>query len=78
MSRSKRRTPKRAITTADSEKDDKVMAHRRERRLVREVLGKDSEAEVLPHKKEVSDPWSMQKDGKIFLGRKATPRDLRK
>ena len=71
-------TPKRGITTAESEKHDKILAHRRERKRVREVLGKKSADCVLPHRKELSDPWSMEKDGKHYLGRKAAPRDLRK
>lgn len=78
MSRSRRLTPKRGITIADSEKRDKVLAHRKERKRVREVLGKNPEADVLPHRNELSDPWLMQKDGKRYLGHKAAPRDLRK
>lgn len=78
MSRSRRQTPKRGITTADSEKRDKVLAHRRERKRVREVLGKNPETDVLPHRKELSNPWLMDKDGKFYLGREATARDMRK
>lgn len=78
MSRSRRRTPKRGITTARSEKQDKVSAHRTERRTVRVALAQGAAEHELPHRREVSDPWLMAKDGKAYLGQKAQPRDLRK
>lgn len=78
MSRSRRRTPKVGITTARSEKQDKLKAHRRERRGVKAALAKGAEEHELPHRREVSDPWKMAKDGKAYLGQMAKPRDLRK
>lgn len=78
MSRSRRRTPKKGITTARSEKQEKLQAHRRERRGVRVALAKGAEEHELPHRREISDPWKMAKDGKCYLGTKAEPRDLRK
>jgi hypothetical protein len=65
MARSQRRTPICGITTARSEKLDKVEAHRRERRLVSETLVANPEAAVIPHERETSDPWTMAKDGKV-------------
>ena len=37
-----------------------------------------NDAEVLPHRREISDPWSMAKDGKVFLGRRVHTREWRK
>ena len=37
-----------------------------------------NDAEVLPHRREISDPWSMAKDGKVFLGRRVRAREWRK
>lgn len=64
MSRSKRKTPMCGHTTCDSEKADKVSAHRRIRRSVSVALRVGLETEVLPHEKELSNPWLMGKDGK--------------
>jgi len=78
MARSRKRTPKSGITSARSEKDEKRANHRRERRQVRQVLSTEPESDVLPHTKEVSNPWSMAKDGKVFLGTHASRKDLKK
>jgi len=66
MSRSKRKNPVRGITTSESEKADKVAAHRRVRRRVKTVIQSppESETETLPHERELSNPWAMAKDGK--------------
>jgi hypothetical protein len=78
MARSRKRSPARGITSARSEKPDKLAAHRRERRAVRAKLSTDPEPEVLPHTREVSNPWSMAKDGKLYLGKRASKKDPRK
>ena len=65
MSRSKRKTPITGITTATSEKQDKRIANRQLRRCVKQLLDVDPETEVLPLEREVSNVWSMDKDGKI-------------
>jgi hypothetical protein len=78
MARSRKKTAKTGITSATSEKEEKRANHRRERRRVREVLAVEPEPEVLPHTKELSNPWSMAKDGKIFLGPRASRKDLKK
>ncbi len=78
MSRSRRRTPKRGVTVAESEKREKTLARRRLRRRVHVALRGDLEAAVLPHQREVSDPWAMAKDGKLYLGSRAARRDLQK
>ena len=63
MSRSRRKTPKFGIA-GDSDKQDKRLANRKLRRAVRVAL--DHGDEVLPELREVSDVWSMSKDGKIY------------
>jgi hypothetical protein len=67
MSRSYRKTPIRGVTTAESEKLDKQLANRRLRRVVKQVLKDEPDAQVLPHKREVSDVWAMDKDGKCWF-----------
>jgi hypothetical protein len=67
MSRSHRKTPIMGITTAASEKRDKQFANRRLRRAVNQVLKDEPEAPVLPLKREVSDVWAMDKDGKRWF-----------
>ena len=78
MTRSRKKTPIAGLTSADSEKADKLDAHRRERRKVREVLHVNAEPDVLPHTREVSDPWTMAKDGKVYLGEHPAPKLTRK
>ena len=78
MSRSRRKTPSSGYTTSESEKADKAEAHRRIRREVGEILRKDPEAELLPHDRELSDPWDMDKDGKGRFDPQAFPKLMRK
>jgi hypothetical protein len=78
MTRSRKKTPKTGITAARSEKTEKQANHRRERRRVRQTLDADPDADVLPHRKELSNPWSMAKDGKVYLGTSAPRTDLEK
>lgn len=62
MSRSFRHTPIAGNTTARSEKLDKRDNHKRWRARVRQALFREDEN--MPHEREVSNPWSMAKDGK--------------
>jgi hypothetical protein len=78
MARSKRKTPIRGITTAQSEKKDKQSAHCRYRRKVKAILQQVSNAEIVPHVRELSDPWSMGKDGKVQFDPTKCPKDVRK
>ena len=79
MSRSRRRTPIAGITSATSEKADKQAAHRRERRKLRSVLRPASDVpEVLPVPRDVSNPWAMAKDGKLYYGAHLSAKQLRK
>jgi hypothetical protein len=51
-----------------SEKDDKRIANRILRHHVKRILHVDPEQEILPVMREVSDKWSMSKDGKTYFG----------
>jgi hypothetical protein len=78
MAHSRKKTPVIGITGAESEKPEKQANHRRERKRVRQTLATEPDIETLPHTKQLSSPWSMAKDGKVFLGRRASSKDLRK
>ena len=78
MARSRKKTLISGMTMAVSEKVEKTKNHRRERRRVHEVLATQAEPDLLPHTRELSDPWTMVKDGKVFLGSFARPKDRRK
>jgi hypothetical protein len=77
MSRSRRKTPICGITTALSEKQDKRIANRRLRRRVRFRLRVDPDA-PLPLLREVSNPWLMDKDGKMLIDPARHPEIMRK
>ena len=78
MARSRKKTPIIGISTATSEKSDKVAAHRRERRKVHVGLKTKADQDALPHRREVSDVWGYAKDGKIYKAPWLRPKDLRK
>lgn len=65
MSRSRRKTPICGMTTARSEKKDKRFANRKERRRVRLAIPLDPD--VLPHKREISNVYTFDKDGKQYV-----------
>jgi len=75
MSRSKRKTKIRGITTAQSEKENKQEANRKFRRIVKQkvFLGKTE----LPRLRETSNVWGFDKDGKIY-NHEMTEKELRK
>ena len=77
MSRSRRKTPVRGLTTSDSEKQDKRMANRKLRRKVRVVLSAEPDA-VLPALREVSCVWAFDKDGQVRFDPAERPALLRK
>jgi hypothetical protein len=76
MSRSRRKSPVRGITSADSDKGDKLAAHRKSRRVVR--IAVRQQCEVLPHARELSDPWGFDKDGKARFDPNLEPASMRK
>ena len=78
MARSRKKTPICGITTARSEKQDKRLANRKVRRAVKQVLATSVEPEVLPHRRELTSPWTMAKDGKRWFDADRSPEELRK
>ncbi|HPN69822.1 MAG TPA: hypothetical protein PLZ32_09900 [Saprospiraceae bacterium] len=64
MSNSKKKTKIRGITTAKSEKSDKQNANRKYRRIIKQKV-KLGNTEI-PQKRETSNVWSFDKDGKIY------------
>jgi hypothetical protein len=68
-------TPIGAITIVTSEKRNKQLANRRLRAAMRSAGA--IEAELLPGMRDVSDPWTFDKDGKRWWDA-AYPRSLRK
>lgn len=65
MSRSKRKTPIYGIC-GGSEKEDKRIWHRRFRRKEKVALSKQHDEHISTDHREVSNPWSMSKDGKMY------------
>jgi hypothetical protein len=67
MTRSKRKTPKLAITCAESEKDDKRIAARRERARITSKLSVHAASapdfDLVEH-----GHWVFAKDGKYYAG----------
>ena len=78
MSGSRKKTSIGGMTTAASEKHDKRLANRRLRRAVREVLNTVEGPDLLPHRRELSSPWTMAKDGKHWFDARRFPEELRK
>ena len=76
MARSRRKTPIVPITTCVSEKQEKRKANRALRKAVRHAIA--TEAEVMPVANDVSNVWSMSKDGKMYVNPKQDPRVMRK
>ena len=65
MSRSRRKTPICGNTMSDSDKHDKQLANRRLRRIVNNTdLAVNN---ILPDKKEVSNIYNFDKDGKHWF-----------
>jgi len=53
------------VTLAESEKQDKVKAHRAYRRRLKQMVSPDLET-PLPLEKELKDVWEMAKEGKSY------------
>lgn len=78
MSGSRKRTPIGGIAVGRSEKYEKRLANRKARRRVRVALATDSDRELLPHLREVSNVWTMAKDGKHHFDPYQYPKEMRK
>lgn len=77
MSRSFRKTPVRGITSAESEKKDKAASHRIHRRTLKQKIS-DSLETPLPTEQQLTNPWSMSKDGKFRFNPKKHAKLMRK
>jgi hypothetical protein len=75
MSRSHRKTPVTGITKSESDKRDKVLAHRRQWRRVRTALASGM-VEVITRRK-AGDVWSFAKDGKSRFDPRRWPKLMR-
>jgi hypothetical protein len=79
MARSRRKTPKCGVTTAESEKKDKVLSHRATRSATKQALLKDEDAAIPPLRdRDVTNTYSMSKDGKQSFDPKKWPKGMRK
>lgn len=83
MSRSRRKTPIRGMAGSRhhlSEKEDKRKFNRKMRHVNKKLLTRmeDPDSIILKHKDEIEDVWGFRKDGKIYLGKKIDPKEMRK
>jgi hypothetical protein len=78
MSRSRRHTPIVGMTTAVSEKREKVRAHRRARHIIKVRLRQQQDDAGLPLSRALHDPWTFAKDGKERIDPQQFPRLMRK
>lgn len=80
MSRSRKKTPIHGITTARSEKDDKRMAHGKQRAAEKQAITKimGGEEVPLPLQRETSNPYTFEKDGKMIFDPAEYPKLMRK
>ena len=76
MSRSYRHTPIFGMSTATSEKWHKRRARHVWRQVVHVALGQGRE--VLPELRELSNVWTMPKDGRQYLDPRRWPEYMRK
>jgi len=78
MSRSRKKTPVMSTTTCDSEKEDKRIANRAERHTNKRILVANLDETKLKDRREISDVWSMGKDGKGWMDISKFPEEMRK
>lgn len=77
MSRSRRKTPISGVTTAASEKRDKIASHKVYRRTLKRLITPDLET-PLPTERQLTNPWDMAKDGKTAFDPNRKPNWRRK
>jgi hypothetical protein len=78
MSRSKKKNPFISISQSKSEKQDKVFAHRKERRINRVILTSRDYEYNFKTDKEVSNSYFFSKDGMQRIDPSEYPKGLRK
>ena len=76
MSRSRRTSPFRGFTTAETDKPWKEQSARQVRRVVHQVLRETNDGDAVPNRRVLGDAFGM-KDGKQRIAR-PTARDMRK
>ncbi len=77
MSRSRRKSPIRGVTSAESEKKDKAASHRTYRRRLKQTIHPELDT-PLPTEQQLTNPWSMAKDGKARFSPAKAPKLMRK
>lgn len=78
MSRSRKKTPISGILKCDSEKQDKRLANRQDRRVNKAILKATFDDTKLKAKRVLSDVWGMGKDGKRAFDPEEFPKSMRK
>lgn len=78
MSRSNKKSPVIGNTTTTSEKEDKRIANRSERRINKVLLFKTDDETALKDKREVSNVYGFGKDGKQRIDPNKYSKELRK
>ena len=70
MTRSRKHTPIFGMTCAKSEKSDKILMHKKIRRISKKLLKEldeiDCDSVIFPIEDEVMNQWNMAKDGKGY------------
>nr|WP_319495185.1 hypothetical protein [uncultured Desulfobacter sp.] len=78
MSRSQKKNPFCGNNKATSEKQDKRIANRIDRRVNKEILNQTQDEGKLLPKKSTSNKWTMDKDGKHRFDPDEFPKGMRK
>ena len=78
MSKSQKKNPFCGNTKAKSEKQDKRIANRKDRRINKKILNQTQDDSRLLPKKTTSDEWAMDKDGKHRFDPDEFPKGMRK
>jgi len=78
MSRSRKKTLIGGVAVGRSERHEKRLANRKAQCHVRVALATDSNRNVLPHLREISNVWTMAKDGKHYFDPYLYPKEMRK
>ncbi len=78
MSNSRKKISIAGITNSKTDKQDKRIYNRRYRHVCKQFLHIDFEKEPLPHLREYSNPWSMNKEGKKWFDANEYPKRMRK
>jgi len=77
MSRSKKQSPVKGVSTASSDKADKVASHRKHRRVVKQLVS-SGPVEIVPLERELTNSYVLSKDGKVRFNPQEQPKLLRK